>query len=50
MEHLYSINSPNGIGYCQKDDLELEKKTEDYYQYYIKNDDETNLWCDNRYG
>ena len=36
MERLYSINSPNGIGYNYKDFLELEKKMDDYYQFYIK--------------
>ena len=45
MEHLYSINSENGIGHNQQQYLELEKKTEEYYQFYIKNDDEEdNQW------
>ena len=35
MERLYSIYSPNGIGYNNKDLLELEKKKDDYYQFYI---------------
>ena len=43
MDRLYSINSPNGIGYNNKDLLELEKKKDDYYQFYIKNESESEL-------
>ena len=44
MDRLYSIQSPNGVGYSQKDYLELDKRTPDYYQYYIKNEDEDYQW------
>ena len=41
MNRLYSINSENGKGYGYlNNSLELEKKTEDYYQFYIKESDE----------
>lgn len=41
MNRLYSINSENGRGYGYlNNSLELEKKTEDYYQFYIKESDE----------
>ena len=41
MDRLYSINSENGKGYGYlNNSLELEKKTEDYYQFYIKESDE----------
>ena len=35
MECLYSIHSPNGMGYQHRECLELDKKTPDYYQYYV---------------
>lgn len=44
MECLYSIHSPNGMGYQHRECLELDKKTPDYYQYYVTNDDENNQW------
>jgi len=40
MNRLYSINSPNGIGFKCKDLLQLEKKTDDYFQFNIDDDDD----------